>query len=511
MPANTSPGVPPPLPPHLRKVIRALASGGGAMIVFLLVIFMPLWVWFSWRIEPGEGEIAVLIRKTGKNLPSGEIIAPSPQFKGIQAEVLPEGRYFKNPYTWDWTIEKITDIPAGKFAVLTRLYGEDLPPGRVLAGDASKGILKEILQPGKHRINPFAYHVQIFDATAIRPGFVGVVTSLVGEDPLDGEVPAEDRNTFIVREGFKGVLSETLDPGTYYLNPYMFSVAEVNLQSQRFEMGGDDAVTFLTADGFEVKAEGTIEFALLREKAALLTHQIGDMEDILKKIILPRARGFSRIEGSKNPALNYIVGEMRQKFQDNLEAHLREQCKGVGVAIKSVLVRNISAPDEIASIIREREVAVQNARMFDQQIAQARSKAQLVREEMLAVQNKEKVQAETVQMQARILAEQEKQVRLTAANQELAVAKLENEAADAQVDAILARAAGEQDAIRANNEAEALVLKTQAAAFGSGMNYARHLFYQRVGPRIGSILTTDGTEGMGAIFKPLLPTRDSNR
>ena len=164
-----------------------------------------------------------------------------------------------------------------------------------------------------------------------------------------------------------------LDPGTYYLNPYLVNVVEVNLQSQRFAMSGDDAITFFTLDGFTVRVEGTIEFNISRDKAALLTHRVGDMDDVLKKIILPRARGFSRIEGSKHPAINFIIGETRQQFQDSLEAHLRQQSEEWGVNIRSVLIRNILPPDEIASVIREREVAVQNARKFEQQIEQARS------------------------------------------------------------------------------------------------------------------------------------------
>ena len=114
----------------------------------------------------------------------------------------------------------------------------------------------------------------------------------------------------------KGVMPEILDAGTYYLNPYMVVVTEVNLQSQRFEMSGEDAISFLTLDGFTVNVEGTIEYALARDQASRLIHQVGDMEDILKKIVLPKARGFSRIEGSKNPAKNYIAGTTRQKFQD---------------------------------------------------------------------------------------------------------------------------------------------------------------------------------------------------
>ncbi|TAN38389.1 MAG: hypothetical protein EPN23_02305 [Verrucomicrobia bacterium] len=500
---------PPPIPS--RSTLPSLGRGIGiatvlALLAIGLVVVLPGWVWFFWRIEPGADELAVMIHKTGANLPSGEILALQPEQKGIQLDVLSPGRYFKNPYSWDRQIVPVTDIPAGKLGVLTRLYGQDLPPGQILAGKDTKGMLPDVLGPGKHFINPYAYQVQIFDAIAIRPGCVGVVTRLVGKDPLSNSIPAEQRNTFIVGADLKGVQAEVLDPGTHYLNPYLFNVNEVNLRSQRFEMSGDDSINFLTMDGFTVHVEGTLEFALLRDKAALLTHQVGDMDDVLKKVILPRARGFSRIEGSKNPALNYIVGEMRQAFQNNLEAHLRETCKAAGVAIRSVLIRNITVPDQIASIIRDRELAKQTAKMYDQQIEQAKSKAELTRQEMLARQNQEKVQAETLQLQATILAKQEQQVRLTAAQQGLAVAKLENDAAEAQAAAVIAEAGGDQTVVRLNNEAEAKVFQNQALAFGSGLNYARYLFYQKVGPRIETILATDQADGLGGLFLPYLPT-----
>lgn len=501
---------PPPIPARPASGLPRMGHGIGiatllAVVALLLVLVLPMWTWFFCRIEPGADELAVLIRKTGDNLPSGEILALQPGQKGIQLEALTAGRYFKNPYTWDWEIVQVTDIPAGKLGVQTRLFGKDLPPGQILAEKDTKGILPDVLSPGKYFINPYAYHVQVVDAINIRPGCVGVVTRLVGKDPLTDGITAEQRNTFIVGASLKGVQAEVLDPGTHYLNPYLVNVNEVNLQSQRFEMSGEDAINFLTMDGFAVNVEGTLEFALIRDHAALLLHQVGDMDDILKKIILPRARGFSRIEGSKNPALNYIVGEMRQEFQNNLETHLRETCKASGVDIRSVLIRNITVPDQIASIIREREVAKQTAKMYDQQIEQAKSKAELTRQEMLAQQSEEKVKADTLQLQATILAKQEQQVRLTAAQQELAVAKLENDAAAAQAAAILAQAEGEQTVIKLNNEAESKVLQNQAQAFGGGLNYARYLFYQKVGPRIETILSTDKGEGLGALFLPYLP------
>jgi len=500
-------GEPPPLPAGGVRLPGGLSAVGAAFLfVVFLVVAIPIWVWYWWRIEPGSDQIAILIHKTGKDLASGQILALSPDQKGIQLEVLPEGRYFRNPYSWDWKIEHITDIPAGELGVRTRLYGDDLPPGQIIATEGSKGILKDVLSPGKYRVNPYAYQVERHKEIPIRPGCIGVVTALSGNDVLNSEVPADRRNTFLVAEGMKGVQAQVLEPGTYYLNPYMVEVVEVNLQSQRFLLSGEDAITFLTADGFTITVEGTIEYGLMREKVAYLTHQVGNIDEILKKIILPRARGFSRIEGSKHPAKNFITGSTRQLFQNDLELHLRTLCKGWGIDIKSVLIRNITPPDQISSIIRDREVAVQTAKKFEQQIEQAKSKAELTRQEMLAVQNKEKVQADTSRIRAVIKAKQDQAVNLTAANKELEVAKLENQASMAQADAVLLKAGGEQAVIRMKNEAEAAVMTSQVKAFGSGLNFARYTFYERLAPMISNILSGDQDDGLGGLFKAFVPT-----
>ena len=492
-------------PPKVRLNLPMLSFIPVLVVGALIALFVL--VWFFCRIEPSAGQIAVLIRKTGENLPAGQVIALEKGQKGIQLDVLPEGRYFKNPYTWSWKIQRILDVPAGKLGVMTRLYGEELPPGKIIAADTQRGIVQEILRPGKYRINPYAYHVALFNAIDIRPGHVGVVTALTGQDVLNNELAAEKRNTFMVGEGLKGVSGMLLDPGTHYLNPYIYNSVVVNLQSQRFEMSGKDVINFLTLDGFTVTVEGTIEFGIQRTEAAFLTHRVGDMDDIVKKIILPRARGFSRIEGSKHPAVNFIVGETRQKFQNELESHLRSKATGWGVDIKSVLIRKIIVPDEIASITRDRELAVQDAAKYEQQIVQAKSKAELTKQEMLAIQNREKVEADTKRIRAVIDAEQDQSVRLIAAQKELDVAKVEYEAALFQAEAILLTADGEKDAIKAQNEAEAAVLKNRVTALGGGDNFARYTLYEKLGPRVDSVLSSDSAEGIGGIFNTFAPAK----
>jgi hypothetical protein len=496
-------------PPGVRLNLPAMPLIPLAVVGILMGLF--IFFWFFCRIEPSPGQIAVLIRKTGENLPPGQVLALQEEQKGIQLEVLPEGRYFRNPYTWGWRISRILDVPAGQLGVMTRLYGAELAAGQIIAADDQKGIVHEILRPGKYRINPYAYHVALFDAIDIRPGHVGVVTALTGQDVLNNNLAPEKRNTFMVEKGLKGVDGMLLDPGTHYLNPYIYNSVEVNLQSQRFDMSGMDVISFLTLDGFTVTVEGYIEFGIQREEAAFLTHRVGDMDDIIKKLILPRARGFSRIEGSKHPAVNFIVGETRQKFQNDLEEHLRSKSKGWGVDIKAVGVRKVIVPDEIASINRDRELAVQEVAKYEQQIIQAKSQAELTKQEMLAVQNREKVEADTLRIRAVIDAEQDQSVRLIAAQKELEVAKVEYEAALFQSEAILLTADGEKDAIMAQNEAEAAVLENRVSALGGGANFARYTLYEKIGPQVNSVLSSDSEEGIGSIFSMFAPEKGGSQ
>ena len=161
--------------------MKASLSVGAAVAV----LAASLWVWYGWRIEPANGQIAVLMKKTGKDLPPEAILAPDDSYKGIQADVLPEGRYFRNPWTWEWKYYRAMDIPAGKFGVLVRKFGKDLPAGEIIArDDAYKGIVRDVLGTGRHRINPYAYDVKLYDDITIKPGHVGVVTRLTGADIL---------------------------------------------------------------------------------------------------------------------------------------------------------------------------------------------------------------------------------------------------------------------------------------------------------------------------------------
>ena len=483
-----------------------------AFAIIALVLAAALFVWYGCRIEPGNGEIAVLIKKTGKTLPESQIVAVSSEYKGIQLEVLGEGRYFRNPYVWDWQIKPVTEIPAGKFGVLVRKFGKNLPAGEILAADAeSKGIVKEVLGTGRHRINPYAYDVKLCDDIVIMPGNIGVVANLCGKDIFSGSANDLSRNKgFVVSADRKGVQEFTLKEGTHRINPYIQSVAIVNIQSQRYEFSGKDAIGFITLDGFYVTLQGTVEFNIVPESAPMLTQEVGNMDDIVKKLILPSVSGFARIEGSKKSATEFIVGESRQLFQNKLEEFLRKNCRNWGVSINSVLIRDINPPQEIAGIIRNREIAKQEAKKFSQQIQQAKSATELERQKMLALQSRSKVEAETLKITAEIAAKQAKLEKVIAAKTELDAAALQLKTAQADARAAIALAEADKAVIAAGNKAEVEILKRNIAAYGGGEAYLRGKLYERIAPNIQSIMSNSAggsTFGLPVLKQAASPVR----
>ena len=47
-----------------------------AFVIPAALVVLAAWIWWGWRIEPENGQIAVLMKKTGKDLPLEAILSP---------------------------------------------------------------------------------------------------------------------------------------------------------------------------------------------------------------------------------------------------------------------------------------------------------------------------------------------------------------------------------------------------------------------------------------------------
>ncbi len=514
-----SEGVPPRYPRpsirHWRFSFWRMLAGVGLLLLFLIVGIY----WFAFRVEVDANEILVLVNKTGKTLPkelqdefSDQVIlypalvkrisavtGESEEevregYKGIRYEVLAEGRYFLNPYSYERFKAPATLIAQNEVGVKVRKYGKPLPfPKTVATEPDERGPVAEILQPARHNINPFAYEVQKYRAIQISEGHVGVVTLLSGRDPAT-------KNTYTVEPGEKGVQRATLPPGLEYYNPYLQQIEIVDVRSQKYDLLGEDAIQFPSSDSFTITIDGTIEWAIRPDRVAEVTVAYGDQENILNKVILPNARSIARIQGSKLKAREFISGRTRTAMQGKLLAELREECWKQGLDIKAALIRDIQLPVEIARPISQREQADQEIERSVNQMEEARAEARLVEQEEMQERNRAVGDARREVVTLTQRAEQGKVVTITQANRELEVAKLTLEAAEKEAAALVSRGRAEANVILFEYQARAEPLRKAVEAFGDGVTYAQQFFLQKVAPSIQTILSnTDGP--FAEIFK----------
>lgn len=219
---------------------RGCPMKSALKIVVLAVVVLGL-PWFVWQwgfcrfyVEPDE--MAVVTAKTGSELAPGQILAKKGQ-RGIQEDVLGEGRHFLNPWLYERDIRPVVVIPPGKVGIVTSKVGDDLPEGEFLAEVGQKGIWRNVLGPGKYRMNPAGYQIDVVDALSIPIGYDGVVTSLSGR-----QTPP---NAF-AQAGEKGVRRDVLQPGLYFVNPreYKVDVLEIGVnQVSLLGKGGGAVIT----------------------------------------------------------------------------------------------------------------------------------------------------------------------------------------------------------------------------------------------------------------------------
>jgi regulator of protease activity HflC (stomatin/prohibitin superfamily) len=508
--------------------------------IFLLGAFLALaisgyMVYTEFRIDVPAKHFAVLTKKTGENLENHEEVAPDKNHKGLQLEVLSEGRYFYNPFFWDWEVYPMIEIPHDKMGVRIRLYGEDLPYGDFMASDDQhKGIIEAVLKPGRYAINAllidrktkeeiggdrswkrdYVEIVELWEPKVIPAGYKGIVTNLAGPLP-------EDPNVLLVARGCRGPQEKTLNAGTYYLNPYMYRINSIDTRSQRFNLSEGKDVTFPSKDGFPISLDGIIEFRVIPKTAAQTYVTYNDVnndksgssliaQEIINKVIMPNARAFCRLHGSNSSARDFIGGATRTAFQTEFQKAITETCESQGVEILQALITKIKPPQAIAEPLRDREVAAQELKQYIQQILQQKQEAKLATEKALIDQKKKLIGADRKVVIAVTLAKQEQQVAIEAANRDLAVSTEKLAAAKDEAEATLARAGAKAAVIGFGNVADAAGWKKAVEALGSdGEAFARYVLYQKLAPGYRSIMINTANSPLMNVFEQFIDKNES--
>ena len=118
-----------------------------------------------------------------------------------------------------------------------KMFGGDLPDGKVLAVNGENGVQAQILAPGWHVKWKWQYNVTQIKMIEIKEGFVGLILAADGQSLPAGEIyapeweePKKMRNAeyFLSQgKGYKGPQLSVLSPGRYRINTKLFTITVV--------------------------------------------------------------------------------------------------------------------------------------------------------------------------------------------------------------------------------------------------------------------------------------------
>ena len=431
------------LPPAGRVALWVLSF---SLFVFGLVIGSSVVV--------DENQVGIVHKQFfGKALPTGQIIARDGEM-GPQAEILGPGWHFGYyPFTYTVRVDNVVVVPPGQAGFVTAHDGQPLPenemfapawssaqemlnPVTFLAKGGRRGPQTTILTPGTYRYNTALHEVTPIPALQVDAGTVVVIKSNSGLPWTDADGKADLVNGVpLVPRNHRGVWAEPITPGGYYLNTraYMPIVVKTTQRTYTYQMGktspsaaaragkniapsatagGNDdwSVSVRSKDGFSFPVDVRVACAIEAKNAPYLVALLGNPDSVVQdeqedeklevleaRIILPSLRAILRNVAETMNALEFVNrrSEIEAIATQRITAELarfRVTCDGVYVG--NIHLDASDAGKKLIMTQTDREVAVNQQKLYDQQKQAEVSRAQFVRAQEEAEQQRQLAAAE---------------------------------------------------------------------------------------------------------------------
>jgi len=431
----------------------ALPAAGRAALMTLAASFFVFGLVVGSSVVIDENEVGIVHRQFfGNPLPTGQIIARDGEM-GPQAEILGPGWHFGYyPFTYQVRIDRVITVPAGQVGFVTARDGQSLPenemfapawdsaqdmlnPTTFLAKGGRRGPQTTILTPGTYRYNTALHEVTAIPALQVAAGTVVVIKSNSGlrSTPGEGRVDLVNGVPLVPRDHI-GVWAEPLMPGGYYLNSYAYvpTVVKTTQRTYTYQAsssgkppaavraaknapaaasGSDDwSVSVRSKDGFSFPVDVRVACAVEAKNAPYLVALLGNPDAVVQdeqedeklevleaRIILPAVRAIFRNVAETMNALEFVNrrSEIEAIATQRITAELaryRVTCDGVYVG--NIHLDASPAGQQLLATQTDREVALNQQKLYEQQKQAEVSRAQFVRAQEEAEQQRQLAAAE---------------------------------------------------------------------------------------------------------------------
>ncbi|MGE0755632.1 MAG: SPFH domain-containing protein [Pirellulaceae bacterium] len=466
-------------------------------------------------------------RAEGRFAQEGEI--------GVLEELRGPGRHFYCPIWWERSIVDDVVVMPGEVAIVTSKMGDSLPSGQFLVdGELGgsdrarhRGILRRVYGPGRYRVNTYGFEFQKIQTQSEQvglqekySGWVEIQAGYVGVRTLLTDNPAEQRRA--------GIQDQVLPPGVYFVNPreeqidivgigYIETSMEVEKEKDSQgslvvdESGEPIAINntgigFPSNDAFNIQIDFTAIWGIMPENAPQVVRTFGNVDQAEQKVVIPQSESICRNNGSKMGAVQLLVGETRQQFQEGVSKEFAKVLEEKHLTLLYGLVRHIFIPQEVRIPIQNGYIADEMKLTREQEQQTARTEGGLREAERKVELEAERIRVETEKMVANTLAEGQKKSKETEAETKQLVAQVDKQIAeiDAKKSVMIGEAQARADQMK--QEARADKFKLAVESFGSPTAYNKWEFAEGLPDPIDLRLFYAGEGTLWTDLKGVLPT-----
>ncbi|MEI8371764.1 MAG: SPFH domain-containing protein [Planctomycetota bacterium] len=519
----------------------------ASSIIFLVVVALVGYGAFEWtvnRVYVPEGKSLQLRYKgpliftwLAKKSEIGKFADESQGEMGVLQQLRGPGRHFYCPIWWERNLVPDVVVQTGEIAYLSSMLGEEGTDRKVgqflVSGDLGqtheKGPLRRILGPGRYRINPYAYQHTIVKTEVvgksqikysgwveIPAGYVGVQTYLT-DDPNAQPKPRH-----------AGIQDDVLPPGLYALNPKErqidivsigYDAKEISTEKQKGENGrmvvdesgeglpvSDTGIFFPSSDGFKIHMDFSVVWGVLPDQAPDMIRRFGNLAAVEQKIIVPQSESICRNNGSRMGAVELLVGDSRQKFQEDVDKAFQKVLKEKNLTLLYGLVRHIYIPKEVREPIQKGYVADELTLTREQETKTAKTEANLREAEQKVLLEAAKITEETKKLVANVKATGQQTAEQMQADTERKVAAVDRQAAEIDAQRVVTLGEADSQAKKLQQQSRAELFGLAVKAFGEPAAYTQWEFAEGLPENIDLKMIYAGNGTLWTDLKGVVPT-----
>ncbi len=121
----------------------------------------------------------------------------------------------------------------------------------------------------------------------------------------------------------------------------------------------------------------TAIWGILPDQAPDVVRQFGTLKDVEQKVVLPQIGSICRLYGSKRGAVDLLVGDKREEFQNDTSEELELVLESKNLTLLFGLTRHIYVPSQVREPIQKKFIADELKLTADQKQLTAKAQADL--------------------------------------------------------------------------------------------------------------------------------------